>query len=348
MSISFTQVNYCINSTPCTPDTDADGVCDAEDQCPGKDDALIGTACDDGDSCTIGEIYDTNCNCSGGVYTDNDGDGFCIGDDPDDNDGCNPDPNSGACSPCNDIINDGFESGFGNWNDGGKDCARSTSFPNTGSYSIQLRDNAGASSSMFTNNLDLSAYTEVTIDFSYYTSSMENGEDFFLETSTNGGSSYSIYKTWVSGTDFNNSVRQNESLLITGLSLTSNTRFRFRCDASNKGDQVYIDDVVLIDCNTGQTMRNALTLLKNNNTTKSISIYPNPVSHTLFVRYNNEANITLYNINGKRVRNININGQNEQTHSIDLNGISDGLYLLRMTDFKGDILETKRIVIKSN
>lgn len=348
MSINFSQVDYCINSTPCTPDSDGDGVCDAEDQCPGQDDALIGTPCNDGDNCTIGETFDTNCNCSGGVYTDNDGDGFCIGDDPDDNDGCNPDPNSGACNPCSDIINDGFENGFGNWNDGGKDCTRSTSNPNTGSYSIQLRDNSSASSSMFTNNLDLSTYNEVTIDFSYYTSSMESGEDFFLETSTNGGSSYSIYKTWVSGIDFNNSVRQNESVLITGISFTNNTRFRFRCDASNKGDQVYIDDVVLVDCNTGQAMRNVVTLQKNENISKSIKIFPNPASHTIFVTYSDSANIILYDINGKRIRNIDINGQNNQTHEINLNGISDGLYLLRMIDLNGDVLETKRIVVNSN
>ncbi len=55
-------------------DTDSDGVCDANDQCPGTDDALIGTTCDDGDACTSGETYDTNCNCSGGTpLTDSDG-----------------------------------------------------------------------------------------------------------------------------------------------------------------------------------------------------------------------------------------------------------------------------------
>ena len=113
--------------------------------------------------------------------TDNDGDGECVGTDPDDNDGCNPDPNSPACSPCGDIINDSFESGFGNWNDGGKDCSRSTSNANTGNYSVQLRDNNGATSSMFSDSINMSSYTEATVEFSYYTSSMETGEDFFLE-----------------------------------------------------------------------------------------------------------------------------------------------------------------------
>ncbi len=65
------------------PDNDNDGVCDAEDQCPGFDDSndsdsdnipdgcdscnnnLAGTPCDDGDSCTTNDLYDSNCNCAG-------------------------------------------------------------------------------------------------------------------------------------------------------------------------------------------------------------------------------------------------------------------------------------------
>ncbi len=59
-------------------DNDGDGVCDSLDQCPGFDDNLIGTTCDDGDPCTDGETYDDSCGCSGGAYVgDNDGDGVC-------------------------------------------------------------------------------------------------------------------------------------------------------------------------------------------------------------------------------------------------------------------------------
>jgi len=58
-------------------DTDGDGVCDNDDQCPGVDDNLIGAACDDDDPCTIGETYNANCNCSGGTLLDTDGNGVC-------------------------------------------------------------------------------------------------------------------------------------------------------------------------------------------------------------------------------------------------------------------------------
>ncbi|MEA3444502.1 MAG: CBM35 domain-containing protein, partial [Bacteroidota bacterium] len=76
------------------PDTDGDGVCDAFDLCPGGDDnfdfdldgipdfcdtcnnLLLGLPCDDGNPCTILDVYDTTCICVG-VYVDTDNDGVC-------------------------------------------------------------------------------------------------------------------------------------------------------------------------------------------------------------------------------------------------------------------------------
>ncbi|MEO0733964.1 MAG: hypothetical protein AAFZ52_14090, partial [Bacteroidota bacterium] len=52
--------------TASSPDGDSDGVCDLFDFCPGFDNGLIGSACDDGDPYSSGETYDLNCGCSGG------------------------------------------------------------------------------------------------------------------------------------------------------------------------------------------------------------------------------------------------------------------------------------------
>jgi len=62
-------------------DDDGDNVCNDVDLCPGFDDGLIGMPCNDNDGCTIGETWDTNCNCSGGVLQDQDNDGICDADD---------------------------------------------------------------------------------------------------------------------------------------------------------------------------------------------------------------------------------------------------------------------------
>ncbi len=53
-------------------DSDADGICDAEDQCAGFDDGLIGTPCDDGDPNTTNDVYTSNCSCSGIVEGETD------------------------------------------------------------------------------------------------------------------------------------------------------------------------------------------------------------------------------------------------------------------------------------
>jgi hypothetical protein len=307
-----------------------------------------GSPCDDGEACTINDVYDVDCNCTGTPAPDNDGDGYCGTEDPDDTDPCIPDTGAPGCSSCGDIIVDGFESGFGNWNDGGNDCSRSSSNPNTGLYSVRLRDNSGNSSSMYTDIIDLSLYTEVLFEFSYYPNSMEIGEDFFLEISTNGGSSYSIYQTWVSGTDFNNNTRYNESINIMGIALTTNTVFRLRCDASANGDQVYIDDVVISDCVSGSRMLNNDGIMIKPNL---IKIYPNPTSQMLFVDYSAtngiDSNFLLYNMYGQLLRSIWLNDHNNTLKEIYLDGISDGVYLIKIIDQEGHILKTERILFKS-
>ncbi len=78
LSITTTDVVSC-QTLNCS-DSDGDGVCDEADQCPDLDDALIGTSCDDGDSCTVNDVYDENCLCSG-LFEDSDGDGVCDAED---------------------------------------------------------------------------------------------------------------------------------------------------------------------------------------------------------------------------------------------------------------------------
>ncbi len=79
----------------------------------------VGQACNDGDDCTIGDVYDNNCNCNG-TYQDSDNDGICNSEDIcngfDDNidsdndgtpDGCDPTPNgnSGGNGSCTSTTN---------------------------------------------------------------------------------------------------------------------------------------------------------------------------------------------------------------------------------------------------
>ncbi len=159
----------------------------------------------------------------------------------------------GGGGGCTAVISDDFEAGnFGNWNDGGTDCIlhNGANSPQ-GSYSIDLQDNTSTSVTT-TNALNLSSYQDVKVDFSYNPISFEGTEDFFLEISTNGGSSYSTLKQYVNDVDFVDTAGpQTDSVTSSGISLTSNTVIRFRCDASGNGDDVYLDAITISGCGTG-------------------------------------------------------------------------------------------------
>jgi len=158
-----------------------------------------------------------------------------------------PSNNDSDCAPV--VINsEDFENGWGIWIDGGVDSYRNnyTIYASSGSYTIRLRDNT-SKSVMTTDNLDLSNYEEIIVDFHYYPKEMETGEDFWLQVSTDGGNSYSTIKTWAKGTDFDNDAGYTESVTMTG-TFTSTTKIRFRVDASVNNDRVYFDDVTISGC----------------------------------------------------------------------------------------------------
>lgn len=237
---------------------------------------------------------------------------------------------SGGCT--NQTANDeDFEGGWGIWNDGGSDARRSANdaaYANSGSYCIRIRDNT-STSVMTTDNLDLTSYDDITVDFSYITLSMETNEDFWLQISTNGGSSFTTVETWVSGTDFSNNSRQNPSVTIPG-PFTSTTQLRFRNDASNNNDRVYIDDVVVSGCANGVSSPIVASDINKQDISDDldeIRVYPNPVRSVL----------TLQNVSEQaRVRLITISGRiisdGIGTTAIDMSGLKTGIYVLQVTE----------------
>jgi hypothetical protein len=263
----------------------------------------------------------------------------------------------GSCAPCGGggcttvlIDEESFESGFGIWNDGGSDCARvnSTTYASTGTVSVRLRDNT-SSSVMTTDDLVLANYEEITIDFSYFPNSMENGEDFWLQASTNGGASFQTLVTWASGTDFTNGTLYNESIVITG-TFTNNTRFRFRCDASANADQVYIDDVVISGCANAtrqagpgvELTGGSLTVDgKASVTIAAVDIAPNPTRDLLTVTYSlaqpqSRVVAQLTDLTGRVVMQQQwptAAGTHRQL--MDLDGESAGVYLLQLITAEG-------------
>jgi len=144
------------------------------------------------------------------------------------------------------ITYDDFESGWGNYTDGGGDCYLYTSGTRAhqGSNAGGIQDNSGTSSSFYhTGSHDVSAFTDLEVEFWFYANSMENNEDFWVQYFD--GSSWRTVASYARGTDFNNNVFYNKVVQIPAgtYSYPGNAKIRFRCDASGNGDDVYIDEV---------------------------------------------------------------------------------------------------------
>ena len=273
---------------------------------------------------------------------------------------------------CNDIVDSNdFESGWGIWNDGGSDARRSANDANysNGTYSIRLRDNT-STSTMTTDNINLTGYDEITVDFSFLPRSMENGEDFWLQVSNNGGASYTTVGDWNSGVEFVNNTRYNEQVTITG-PFASNTRLRFRCDASGNSDYVYIDDVVITGCTgtSNSTLRapkvqnlnelhNSITIATpptNNNQVVGLpmqmKLFPNPVSNELNIEYQipeskNNIQLIVTDLNGRTVQQRFLAGDiPSQRIQVDVSQLSNGFYFVHL--IADDTRMSKKFIVQN-
>ena len=116
-------------------------------------------------------------------------------------------------------------------------------YTHSGLGSIKLRDDSGMASSVYTNDVAVSQYQTLRLEFWYYARSMDSPrEDFFLEYSTDGGTVWKVINSWAQSIDF-----ENDSWYFVvqdfDASDMSTVRLRFRCDATGNGDNIFIDDV---------------------------------------------------------------------------------------------------------
>jgi hypothetical protein len=258
-----------------------------------------------------------------------------------------------SCAPCSTggstILNEGyFETGWDGWSDGGSDCARyfgSRSFE--GNYSIQIRDNSGTASSMTSPSLDLRSYSQVEIEFYFYASSMENGEDFWVRFFN--GSSWTTVATYASGTNFNNNTFYTATVILDAsqYNFASNSQFRFQCDASANNDLVYIDQVTItgIGAGTRTVKANSIELIRALNTDdgydseEDFIIYPNPVKGAIL-------NVKLPGNTKGSYRIINMLGQTvlkgNSIKEINVSSLKSGMYFIEVND--GEDIMTRKFI----
>lgn len=253
---------------------------------------------------------------------------------------------TGKNNNCRKFSEVNFTSGWDIWNDGGSDCAKLGN-------KIRLRDNSGMRSSIYTDNIDFSTVDQVVLNFSFVSKSMESGENFFLEVSTDGGNHFIVIQEWISGQEFANGVQENPSVLIRSEHLSANSVIRFRCDASNNFDRIILDNIVLETCGTRELDTDTSEQLVSVEKTYKIkdkkdidlSFYPNPASDFLNVELDGYANEKISIIEfvtsfGTRLQTIeNVNDYNCKLSLEELKAGKS--YLMILTTESGEILVEK-------
>ncbi len=369
-----------------------------------------GTACNDGDPSTENDTVGSDgCSCAGtpipcfNAGGDADGDGVCAQVDCNDNDssvgaGQNPgtacndnDPTTNndqiqadgctcAGTPdngvCTDVIIDAtsFDT-WGIWNDGGTDVRRSANdaaYATTGNYCVRLRDNSGSASATTTDPLDLSAFEDLTIDYSFYARSMENNEDFFIEISRGNG--WEVVANYARGTDFNNDTYYSGSEYVVG-PFSSSTQVRFRCDASGNSDWIYLDDVILGGCSNGakidivnaeyvnpsvgftladgsvpQLADDKERLQQDTEIITDLTIFPNPAKDNLTVAFDlkdaAKVELSVMSVTGKVLQNRQIEGTlGMQQVKVDASDLTPGYYFVQLIS-NGEAKADKFVIVR--
>jgi RHS repeat-associated protein len=136
-----------------------------------------------------------------------------------------------------------FETGWDSWIDSGTNCDRVTNGGLSGSYSILIQS-FGTSSMVTSPTYTLNTFDSVRIDFKFKAVSFEAGEDFFLEYSNNGGSSWTPVKNYIFNTDFINNVVYDRFVTLSA-PLSASSKFRFRSDAGDTTDKIYVDNILV-------------------------------------------------------------------------------------------------------
>jgi hypothetical protein len=154
------------------------------------------------------------------------------------------------------LTTDNFEAGtFGNYTSGGTNAkiytySTGTNFAHQGTKAADIESvNADVSSFWHTTaiNVDTPGYKQIKVDFWYMPVSMETGEDFWVMYYD--GTTWQTIKQYISGTDFSNNAFYHAILVIKEgagagfYTFPTTMKIKFRCDASNTSDDVYIDEV---------------------------------------------------------------------------------------------------------
>jgi hypothetical protein len=152
-----------------------------------------------------------------------------------------------SATPWRTIMYDNFEGGLGSWTSGGVNALLYTgsTYAWEGNNAANLQDDTGVTAAINSPVLDLhtQGFTQVRIDFRFHAQSFETGENFYLEYFN--GTAWVILSNYVVGTNFTNNALNSATFDLNESSYVfpTNAQLRFRSDASDQNDDIYLDEI---------------------------------------------------------------------------------------------------------
>ena len=262
---------------------------------------------------------------------------------------------------------DDFESGFGNYTDGGGDCLLDSTSSNVhqGNNAVMIKDNVGTGSSFYHTNgidVDTDGYTSIRVVFWYITRSYDSGQTDEFELQYYDGSTWQMIKSYTYEDEVaSNDVFYTDTVYIEESNYTFPTDMKIRFESAgtcNNGDQAILDEIeVSATGGSGSSSRISSDLFgdaENAKIEKSISIYPNPFSNGLKIHLMletpGETNVAVFDFSGRQARKLYEGYLERGDHQIEWDGrdaggtvLSNGVYLVKISTPDGVI---SKIMIK--
>ena len=131
---------------------------------------------------------------------------------------------------------------------GGASRTVSSTYAHKGTAAGRLGINPGAPASMSLKaNIDATLFSMLRVHFWFYPTGFRYKDDFRLQYSENGGTSWTTITSWIYPTNFQNNGFYDATVYIHRSQVTFNDQFRIRftADVSDDFDQVYFDEIEL-------------------------------------------------------------------------------------------------------
>jgi len=198
---------------------------------------------------------------------------------------------------------------------------------------------------------NLSNATSISMSFDYAFSRKTNSDlDKLLVLASNDcGLTWDVRKTLVSTllisnadtviTPFTpNGTEEWKSTVITNITSgywVDNFMVKFKFE-SGGGNNIYLDNINILDPSMTDI---------NLSTSFSFNMYPNPAKETLMIQSSKNMNsVQIIDLTGKVINKIDIKSEVKNNAIVNLEGISNGLYLVSINDENGNN-STKKIII---